>query len=870
MIDTIQSLVRGLEASGTAIALIAYAADGNEEWTYRRLGETARLLSAGLAARGVGDKVAVIAPNSAALCVLRLALADAGIVAVPVDDHGTAREFAHALADSGARVLFTTPALLATLEAPARDRLEHVYVLADPEADGTPSWTSLLASEPAAPAEVAPDDITAIIYTSGTTGAAKGVPLSHRNFLVNVRALAGGGFLRRGDRVLLPLPLHHSYPYMAGLLVPLACRASVVLPSGATGPEIGRALDDGEVTVMLGVPRLYDAMVEAVMGRIADAGAPSRIVFGALLKFCSFTRRRFGLLLGRVLMAPVRRRIAPRLRLLASGGARLDDRTGWILEGLGFAVLSGYGLVETSSVTTYNRRGHGRIGSEGRPVDETELRIAAPDARGVGKILVRGPHVFSGYYNNPAASTEAFTEDGWFRTGDLGRLDRDGALVVTGRAKEIIVLADGKNVGPEEVEAAITESPYIAEAGVFERGGRLAALVVPDEDALKGAPTVGLGELLRVEVARRCTGLAPHKRVTGFRVHRTPLPRTRLGKLRRFELDALYDGVSPDAHRRQAAPRPEDRALLADPVAHRVMERLARRFPDAVIDLDTSPQLDLGVDSLAWLEIAHEVEADFGAAIDDQALAGAVTVRDLLGAVVTARESPAAPGPAPRREVAWRRQRASRLAGALVWRLNRAVIRLFLRVTREGPLPPDGPAVLFAVNHASDIDAFVVAAALPLDIARRTWWSADTTRVFSTPARRWLARGAQVFPVNDRFPAESLARAQSILDGGDHVVWFPESWRTPDGRLQPFMRGVGVIVDAARPRICPVYIDGTFAVLPRHRRVPRPRRVRLIFGPTVDADAVAAAGADDTSATADAIRDLVAALEPGAADRTEL
>ena len=261
MIDTIQALVGGLEARGTATAVIAYTADGNEEWTYQRLGETARRLSAGLSALAVtaGDKVAVIAPNSAALAVLRLALAHAGIVAIPIDDHGTASDFTHALADSAARILFTTPALLATIEASARARLAHVFLLADSEIGGMPSWTSLLAPEPAAPVEVAPDDITAIIYTSGTTGAAKGVPLSHRNFLVNVRALSGGGFVRPGDHVLLPLPLHHSYPYMAGLLVPLVCGASVVLPSGATGPEIGRALNDGDTVSSPSSPQIISS-----------------------------------------------------------------------------------------------------------------------------------------------------------------------------------------------------------------------------------------------------------------------------------------------------------------------------------------------------------------------------------------------------------------------------------------------------------------------------------------------------------------------------------------------------------------------------------------------------------------------------------
>ena len=300
MIETIQSLVRNLEARGAATAMVAYSGDGSEQWTYRRLGETVRRLSGGLSAAGLGagDKVAVIAPNSVALAVVRLALADAGIVAVPIDDHGAPGDFSHALGDSGARVLFTTPALLATLEAGARDRLDQVYLLADSSIGKALSWTCLLASEPCAPAAVAPDDVTAIIYTSGTSGAAKGVPLSHRNFLVNVQALAGGGFLLPGDRVLVPLPLHHSYPYMAGLLVPLMCGASVILPAGAAGPEIGHALRDGAATVMLGVPRLYDALAAAIIEGLADAGLASRVLFGALLRVCIFTRRRFGLGLG--------------------------------------------------------------------------------------------------------------------------------------------------------------------------------------------------------------------------------------------------------------------------------------------------------------------------------------------------------------------------------------------------------------------------------------------------------------------------------------------------------------------------------------------------------------------------------------------
>lgn len=870
MSRTLQSLVCEMGGRGDHPAIVAFTPGGAEEWSYRRLDGVVRRLAAGLMARGIapGDRVAVISANRLPLVALRLALVAAGIIAVPLDDLAPTAELDHAFDQCDPKVLFVSPAIAEALADDQMARFEAVYILDDEGRYGIEPWTVLLADGDQPLPEIAPDDVTAVIYTSGTTGESKGVPLTHRNFLVNIDALAGGGFVGPRDRALMPLPLHHSYPFMAGLMVPIACGSTVVLPRGVTAADVADALAAARVTAMIGVPRLYEAMADGIRGRIAAGGLPARMALRGLLALSVAARRRLGIRLGRMLMRPVRARFAPDLRLLASGGARLDVRAAWFLEGLGFEVLSGYGLVETASVTTYNRRGRGRIGTEGLPVTGAEIRIDQADADGIGEILVRGPHVFAGYHQDPAATRAAFTAEGWFRTGDLGRLDGAGALVVEGRSKEVIVLAAGKNVGPEEVEAALAASPFIAEAAVLEHDGALVALVAPDLVALRQAETVRLDELIRVAVTQSCADLAPFKRVTGFRIWRGALPKTRLGKIQRFMLPDLYAAAE-----RAQAPAPaelddEDRALLDDPAARRIVALLQRRFPDAGVGLDTSPQLELGIDSLAWLELTQEIESDTGVGISTEALGDIVTVRDLLTTVVAeaGRAAPARSVEAPpvMAEVPEPRGPVERMAGHALYCVNWLLMRAVFRLRCAGPLPADDGPVLFVVNHASDIDAFMVAAALPWRIIARTWWSAEVTRVFNTPVRIWFARIGQIFPVDDRKPAESLRRGEAVLAKGNNLVWFPEAWRTPDGRLQPFARGVGIIANARRPRVCPVWVDGTFEVLPRHRRIPRLHPVRVVFGPTVAPESVVADATTEAAAaaTAEALRALVAAVEP--------
>jgi long-chain acyl-CoA synthetase len=863
---TLRTIVRDMPALGDRPALIAFTPDGKDLWSFARLGHSVRRLAAGLAARGLapGSFVGVIAPNSASLVIVRLALIEAGLVAAPVDDAASPGAAARALSRCDARALFTTTALAPALRAAAGSALEHVYLLDAPEGDPA-SWRHLPTDAEPPPRGARPEDKVALIFTSGTTGEAKGVPLTHANFLVDIDALANGGFIDASDRVLLPLPLHHAYPFMAGLMLPLACGATVVLPAGLAAPEIARALKEARATVMCGVPRLYHAMAQGILARIADAGAILGPLMKALFALSMSVRKRTGWRIGRILMRPVRARFAPDLKLLASGGAKLDEETAWTLEGLGFEVLSGYGLVETSSVSTYNRKGRGRIGTEGLPVPGTEIRIAEPDGDGIGEIQLRGPHVFEGYFCDPATTQAAFTPERWFKTGDLGRLEADGSVVVLGRSKEVIVLANGKNVGPEEVEDALAASPYIAEAAVLERRGDLVALVVPDMRALQESATSRVDELLRVEITRAGVDLEPYKRVTGYRVWREPLPRTRLGKIQRFRLAELYDRAERSAGTAVIELSAEDLAMLSEPLARTVYDLLKRRFPDASIGLETSLQLDLAVDSLGWIELTHEIEAATGRAIVEDAIARIVTVRDLLHVVAETAPSTttAAPAVVP---VALPPPRGPVLlpfAWCFYWFL-RIVMRGLYRIEIRGAVPAGDRQTLVAVNHLSDLDPPVVAAALPWRFIRDVWWGADVNRVFDNGIKRVFTRLAQVFPVDDRRPGETLAYAKAALATGAHLIWFPESWRSPDGRLQQFSRGIGVIVQDSRPAVVvPAFIVGTFEAMPRHRTIPRITRVRIAFGPPIpgaEFDGCATSN-DPAAAAAAVIRKHIAALD---------
>lgn len=878
---TLMSLVEDLKSRGEATAVVAVRQDGAESWSYAELAETIERMASGLIQLGVSraEPIALLAANRPEWIASYFAILGAGALAVPIDNLIGEAELARVIADCGCRRIFTTEDHLATLRALDRDgHLEPILLGDGGEVAGTRFWRDLLSDRGETLSQtrpqLQPDDPASLLYTSGTTGTAKGIALSHRNFLSNLEAILAAGLARPGDRILIPLPFHHSYPFTTGLLTALASGCVIVLPEGTSGPQILQALKEAKVTTMIGVPRLYAAMVDGIKAKVAARGGLAAKMFHPMLALSIWLRRRFRLRIGRILFRPLHNEFGPSLHLLGCGGARLEPEVEWQLEGLGWEVLSGYGLTETAPILTFNPRGRERIGSTGLPLGNVELRIVTADGDEFGEVQARGPNVFAGYWNNPEATHEVFTADNWFRTGDLGYLDEDGYLFLVGRSKELIVLADGKNIFPEEIEAVIAESPFILDVAVLEHEGVLVGVIVPDADAVRDRGLARVEALLREQIEFATAGLAPYQRLSGFALYQDDLPRTHLGKLRRHLLTEIYQGAK--AGKRPKAPvahGDEDLALLAIPRAKQVWDWLTALYPDQPLHLDDSPQLDLGIDSLKWVTLTLEMEERFGISITEDAITRVTSLRDFLHEVIAA----GAAGPGPEGagggvltlsvdQERWLKPTGPVLSilGWMLYQPLRAIMRHWFRLTVKGidRLPESGPYIL-APNHTSYLDSVALMATLTWRQFEHTYWAGWTGLLFRGAITNLFSRMARIFPVDpDRSPGLGLAYGLGTLERRNVLVWFPEGMRSPTGELGQFLPGIGVLVDTSKVPVLPVLIEGGFEAMPVGEWLPRRHRITVIFGKPLTASELDAAGEGPDQATriANALHDAVARL----------
>lgn len=862
---TLCSLLDSWGERGDRTAIVAFREGRSETWSYGRIASAARAFGGGMLAHGVSrlEPVVICACNSPEWVIAYFGILQAGALPVPVNDIAPTRELSQIVAACEAHRIVTT-----ARHVPGFREMQPGLELVLLDGEGEDNWRHLPAAPERSFPPVRAGDPASLLWTSGTTGTPKGVPLTHRNFIANLDALVSEKIVDASDRVLLPLPLHHAYPFTVGLLHSFGVGATVVLPSGITGPEITEAARRGFVTGIIGVPRLYAALFDAISAGARARGRAAALLFRSLLALSIGARRHLGLSLGRILFSRVHAAVGPRIRTLASGGARLDPELGHQLEGLGYEVLTGYGLTETAPMLTMSPRGRARIGAEGTPAPGVAIKIEREPDRPFGEVLAAGPNVFSGYWKNDAATKAAFTADGWFRTGDLGFLDADNYLHVTGRKSEMIVLPGGEKIFPEDVEALYGAIPAVRELAILEEAGKLLALVVPNESFIRGYGAARLEALLREALEAAGARLASYARISGFAVTPDALPRTHLGKLKRHLLPDLYARAKLPATAAEG-PIPEaDRKLLAEPLPAAIRDWLVQRYPGKRVALDSMLQIDLGIDSLDWVTLTLELQERLGVTLTGQALSKVVTLRDLIAEVLVAKASapaaaaPTAAEPEPPESSRWLKPQGLLLqAIALVlYYGNRVIMRAVFGLRSIGAecVPAEGPVVL-APNHASLLDAFLVAAALPVGRLRHAYWAGWTGRLFSNPLLRVFSRVARVVPIDpERTPAEGLELGLAVLARGDALIWFPEGRRTRTGEIGPFLRGVGYLLVRTETAAVPVRIVGSF------RARPWRNRVTVIFGDPIAASRLQTSGSgpDPYARAADALRGAVLALAP--------
>ena len=813
---------------------------GMRSLTFGEVYERATTIGRYLISIGInrGHRVAIFAENSPEWCITYLGIVSLGAVAVPLDVQYGKGEVENLLRDSESRAVFTSKTFLSLLNDASRDLEIRIILLDTPVPDSPP------AEFPA----VKDDDLASLLYTSGTTGAPKGAMLTHGNLLSNADALLRPGVVSPNDHVLAILPLHHAYPFMVCFLMPSLVGGRVTFLNSLKGPDIMRTMREEGVTILVGVPQLYLLVWKGIMARIDSLSGWKRLITRAVFTIVRGIRKCMGFNAGRVVFKKVHREFGVKLRFFTSGGAKLDPSVASAMEALGFTILEGYGLTETSPIATFNLPGKKRIGSAGMAIEGVEIRIDNPDASGVGDVVIRGPNVMRGYYKNPTATAEVIRE-GWFHSGDLGYIDADGFLFLTGRTKEVIVLSSGKNVYPEDVENHYLQSPYIKEvciAGITDplHPGSfigIKAFVFPNFEGISADGVVNITEAIRWQMEKLSVTLSPYKRATDFGILKEPLPRTHLGKIKRFMV-----GEVASAALREELPLSEEEQRLMDSDAGKVVREALSFITERRIFPDSHLEMDLGIDSLGRVELMVAIEKGLGVTIPPSFLSELATVRDVILALrgYTNTEGRIE---TIERPVSWSEVLGQSLPEDNRIRLKRGVIsetilylvlsviylvaRVFLRLEVRGRenIPAEG-ACIIAGNHASYLDGFIVGAALRERLAKL--YAIGFRGYFQGRVTSRLARWGHIITIDANSGlSESLQVSARALKEGMALIVFPEGGRSVDGRIMPFKKGVGILAKELEVPLLPTYIRGSVDVLPRGAWLPRPgKKVRIIFG----------------------------------------
>ncbi|MFH1577998.1 MAG: AMP-binding protein [Candidatus Omnitrophota bacterium] len=807
--------------------------------TYDQVRFSAKAIAAFMIKQGYGKDscVALILENRPEWVMVYLGIIYAGLVCVAIDLESAALDLDNIFRDCRPVAVFSCDKVI-DQKINRLDYQEAKIISVD---SGEFKNITGIENDQVKYPEVYPDDIASLIYTSGTTAKPKGVMLTHNNFCANFYSIKELNIFSASDNFLSILPLYHTYAFMVTFLVPLLISARITYMNSLKPEDLTNIIREAAVTVLVGVPQLFSLIHKAIFDKINKIPAMIRPLVMPLIK------------------KKVRRKFGNSLRLLTSGGARLEPRVGKGLTRMGFKTIEGYGLTETSPVATFNPPERTKFGSAGKAIPGVKLRILNPDKSGIGEVLIKGENVMRGYFKRPDLTRQVISEDGWFNSQDLGYLDKEGYLFLSGRKKDVIVLSSGKNIYPEELEQYYNQSLCIKEICIFgktqERFGQevelLFAVIVPDFDYFRNNKAINIRQQIRWELENLSVKLPAYKRIMGFAISKLELPRTRLKKIKRFEVSRSYSGsITPQEPQKRPEFSAQDKAILNSRVGKRIIEYLSRQLKKEV-GIDSHLEIDLGIDSLGRVELGLGLESLFLIKVPQGLIDNALTVKELIINIREVAED-ASQRLVPERQKSWKEilnelptqdvldniKVNSGFLDKLFTRVFKGVIsfifRLFWRLKVNGKefIPPQGP-YLFCSNHASFLDGFILFAGLPARSVPDLFFIGHA-KIFEHPLVSWTVRVARLISIDPvRHLTEALQAARFVLGHKKIVCIFPEGTRSVDGEIQDFKKGIGILAKELDIMIIPVYIKGSHYAWPRAKKFPRIYPLRIIFGKPV-------------------------------------
>lgn len=744
------------------------------------------------------SKVLIFAENSPEWCFALYGSLRCEALVVPVDVQSTRNEVQYIIDDSTPDIIFTTDNKL--------DFFSNI------DCKGakivTPSCIAIDNSSNVAVSNIpvrGQDATMFIIYTSGTTGNPKGVMLSYKNVMFNIDAVSKSvPIFKEESNVMILLPLHHVFPLIGSLVAPLSVGSTVYIAEGMNAEAILKTLNQGRISLIIGVPRLYDMLVKGVMNKI-NASVVTRLLYKVVKAIGSDS-------LSKIVFKSVHTKFGGNIEFLVSGGAALSHETATILKTLGFYVLEGYGMTETAPMITFTRPGKRKIGYTGDPLPMVEVRIAEN-----GEICLKGDNVMQGYYQRKE-ETEQILKDGWLHTGDIGVLDKNG-LKITGRIKEIIVTSNGKNINPELLEQDfIKQSQYVEEIGIFLHKDVLHAAIRPNMSNIRLQSLENMDVLIKDEVSKFNLQNTTYKRIKQYHIISTEFPKTRLGKLQRYKLPSLIEKTESKIS--------NEKELENKSEIYKLLKAFVEEETGYTAHEHDHFEIDLSMDSLNIVSLLAYIENSFDITLTEEQI-GELNTLDKLSKYIENENYQLREG-----KISWKEILSTKTdiklqsPGIIHWCVNsfsKIALSLIYRFRYKGSKNiPDGPCIIVA-NHRSALDGLLVTYKLPHKINKNTFFFAKKKH-WKTKLSMFLARKNNIILMDiNKNVRESLQEMSAVIRNGKNVVIFPEGTRSKTNDMNKFKETFAILSKELNVPIVPVAITGSERAVYHNVKIPFPR-----------------------------------------------
>ena len=662
------------------------------------------------------------------------------------------------------------------------------------------------------------EDVAIISYTSGTTGNPKGVMLTFGNIMANIKGVSAVNLVNENDIILAMLPYHHILPLSFTLILPFYYGIPIVLLGEISSTSLKKALNDNKVSVIIGVPRVWEMLDKAIMAQI-NKSSLAKFMFKLAQKTNSMALRK-------IIFSKIHKGFGGNVRLMVSGGAKIDKN---ILEDftyLGFRIIQGYGMTETAPIISFNVPGRERPDTVGEVIPDVEVKFASDD-----EILVKGKNVVKGYYMKEEATKEVFDEDGWFHTGDLGKMDGNH-LVIIGRKKEMIVLSNGKNINPADIETTIIKSTdLIKEIAITEYNDQLLAIIYPDFDEIVAKKIVNIKEAIKWEVIDKYNVNAPnYKKIHDIKIVKEELPKTRLGKIRRFMLKDLLENNSDEQIKKEVKKSVEVPVEMKEKFDK--IDKYINEIHQKEIALDSHIELDLGFDSLDIVEFMNFINSTFSINLNEEEFVEHKTISSIIELINKKAEKGTDKNENLKKIIendSDVKLPNSAFYAKLLKFIFSPIFKFYFKFKSSGKENIKEGAGIIVGNHQSFLDAFMVNNSFTNKELSNNYYIA-TALHFKSKTMKYLANNGNIILVDvNKNLKNTLQAASKVLKTGKKLIIFPEGARTRDGELQDFKKTFAILAKELNVPIYPFVLKGAYEAFPYNQKFPKKHDLAVEF-----------------------------------------